>query len=183
MPTRYPCSPVLRRAVRTARRGVGAAAVRGGGGGGFVPIEATCVEGASLQARIEGGRRVFEAHVGWGGAWRVEAHQFRIEPTASAPGEPTPEGPHRDGVDGVLVVLVQRTNVCAGETTILSPDGRTLGAFTLRRPFDAALVDDARVFHGVTAVERETSWDAPAQRDVLVLTYRRDDAEHVAPAV
>ena len=33
------------------------------------------------------------------------------------------------------------------------PDGAPLGSFTLTDPFDAALVDDARVDHGVTAVE------------------------------
>jgi hypothetical protein len=47
-----------------------------------------------------------------------------------------------------------------------------LGSFTLTAPLDAALVDDARVFHGVTAVEALDP-ALPAHRDVLVVTFKR----------
>ena len=57
-------------------------------------------------------------------------------------GRPTPEGLHRDGVDYVLVLLVNRRNIASGMTTIHALDGRPLGHFTLTEPFDAALVDD-----------------------------------------
>ncbi|SEJ07076.1 2OG-Fe dioxygenase family protein [Frateuria terrea] len=105
--------------------------------------------------------------------WRVEVHQFRIEARADEAGEPTPEGVHRDGVDYVLVLLVDRTNIESGTTTIHAPDGRLLGSFTLVHPLDAALVDDARVFHGVTAVTPKNP-SLPAHRDVLVVTFRAD---------
>ena len=96
---------------------------------------------------------------------------------------PTPEGVHRDGVDYVLVLLVGRENIAQGETTIHAGDdrdaervalqnGRALGSFTLAEPFDAALVDDHRVAHGVTPVE-PIDPAAPAHRDVLVVTFRR----------
>jgi hypothetical protein len=39
--------------------------------------------------------------------WYVEAHQFRIDTTGGI-GRPTPEGAHRDGVDVVVVLLVER---------------------------------------------------------------------------
>jgi hypothetical protein len=38
---------------------------------------------------------------------------------------------------------------------------------------DAALVDDGRVFHGVTAI-RPIDPSRPAFRDVLVVTFRRE---------
>ena len=103
--------------------------------------------------------------------WHVEVHQFRIEARADEAGEPTPEGVHRDGVDYVLVLLIDRENIERGTTTIHAPDGRELGSFTLAHAFDAALVDDHRVFHGVTPV---TPLDPqkPAHRDVLVVTFR-----------
>jgi hypothetical protein len=103
--------------------------------------------------------------------WHVEAHQFRIEARAGEAGEPTPEGVHRDGVDFVLVLLIDRSNIERGTTTIHAADGELLGSFTLTHPFDAALVDDARVLHGVTPV---TPLDParPAHRDVLVVTFR-----------
>jgi hypothetical protein len=103
--------------------------------------------------------------------WHIECHQFRIEARPDAAGLPTPEGIHRDGVDYVLVLLVSRTNIESGTTTVHAPDGRALGRFTLSAPLDAALVDDARVMHGVTAVH-PVDPARPAYRDVLVVTLK-----------
>jgi len=85
---------------------------------------------------------------------------------------PTPEGLHRDGVDWVLVLLVARENIAEGVTTIYGTNKNALGNFTLTAPLDAALVDDSRVYHGVTAVE-PIDPTKPAYRDVLVVTFRR----------
>ena len=105
-------------------------------------------------------------------AWHVELHQFRIEARDGEGGQPTPEGQHRDGVDWVLVLLVARRNVESGETSIHDLQKRLLGSFTLSEPLDAALVDDSRVYHGVTAVHPIEPGQA-ACRDVLVVTFRR----------
>jgi hypothetical protein len=106
-------------------------------------------------------------------AWHVEMHQFRIEARPDAEGRPTPEGMHRDGVDWVLVLLVRRENVAEGETAIADTAGTRLGSFVLTEPLDSALVDDARVWHGVTPI-RPLDPARPAWRDVLVLTFRRE---------
>lgn len=106
-------------------------------------------------------------------AWHVELHQFRIEARSGEAGQPTPEGMHRDGVDWVLVLMIRRENIKSGETTIYDLAKRPLGSFTLTRPLDAALVDDSRVYHGVTPVE-PIDPAAPAYRDVLVVTFRRE---------
>ena len=105
--------------------------------------------------------------------WHAELHQFRIETRADGHGKPTPEGLHRDGVDWVLVLLVRRQNVASGETSIHDLRQRHLGSFTLAEPLEAAWVDDNLVYHGVTPV---TPIDdaAPAFRDVLVVTFRRE---------
>jgi hypothetical protein len=105
-------------------------------------------------------------------SWHVECHQFRIEARAGERAEPTPEGLHRDGVDWVLVVLVARSNIAEGVTTIYDARRQPLGRFTLTAPLDAAFVDDGRVYHGVTAV-RPVQAARPAYRDVLVITFRR----------
>lgn len=105
-------------------------------------------------------------------AWHVETHQFRIEARRGQEGRPTPEGMHRDGVDYVLVLLVNRTNIDSGMTSVHDSAGKLLGDFTLTAPFDAALVDDARVMHGVTAVEPFDPAEA-GFRDVLVVTFRK----------
>jgi hypothetical protein len=106
-------------------------------------------------------------------AWHVELHQFRIEARPDEAGLPTPEGMHRDGVDWVLVLMVRRENIASGETTIYDLVRRPLGSFTLTAPLDSALVDDSRVYHGVTPVMRLDP-RLPAYRDVLVVTFRRE---------
>jgi len=102
------------------------------------------------------------------GPWLLEVHQFRIEPSESAAGRPTPEGMHRDGVDWVAVVLIARVNVAEGVTRISADNGET--RFTLSEPFDAVVLDDHRVYHGVTPIHRIDP-ASPGHRDVLVLTF------------
>ena len=105
--------------------------------------------------------------------WSVEAHAFRIDTEgAGAIGRPTPEGAHRDGVDLVVVVLVDRHNVKGGETRVFDAEGPQGVRFTLREPFSALLLDDARVIHETTPIQPLDN-ASPAWRDTLVLTYRR----------
>lgn len=104
------------------------------------------------------------------GDWHVEMHQFRIEAKPDEQGRPTPEGMHRDGVDHVLVMLVERRNVCEGVTRIGAPDGTALGEFTLTDPADTMLIDDHRILHGVTEIH-PVDPAAPAWRDALVVTF------------
>jgi hypothetical protein len=138
----------------------------------FEPItpEIGCAE--SLRCILRFCHQLFSALAPEVVRWRIEAHQFRIEARADLPGQPTPEGVHRDGVDYVLVLLVARRNIASGTTTIHAHDRRLLGSFTLAEAFDAALVDDARVFHGVTPVQA-VGPDQPGYRDVLVVTFKR----------
>jgi len=136
----------------------------------FEPIRPQVLAGASLRAIVGFCLRLF-GPMRPGARWHIECHQFRIEARLGAEGLPTPEGIHRDGVDYVLVLLVRRENIESGTTTVHAPDGRALGSFTLAEPLDAALVDDARVMHGVTAV-RPLDPARPAHRDVLVVTLR-----------
>jgi len=103
--------------------------------------------------------------------WRVEIHQFRIEPAPGESGLPTPEGMHRDGVDWVAVILIDRRNVSEGVTAIRGPGRAPLGAFTLTDPLDAVFLDDHRVLHGVTPIHRLNP-APPGHRDVLVVTFK-----------
>jgi hypothetical protein len=137
----------------------------------FEPIEPAVANGASLHTVLAFCNTLFGSLAPSVAAWHVEVHQFRIEASQDAAGEPTPEGSHRDGVDFVLVLLIDRHNIASGTTTIHTPDGQALGDFTLTHPFDAALIHDPRVFHGVTAVTPLVAGE-PAHRDVLVVTFR-----------
>jgi hypothetical protein len=146
-------------------------ALNGGIARWFEPIEPACGDGSSMRAILAFSRALFERLAGRSD-WHVEAHQFRIEARREEHGQPTPEGIHRDGVDYVLVLLIDRQNIGSGTTTVHALGGDELGAFTLAVPLDAALLDDARVAHGVTAIEPVDS-NRPAWRDVLVVTWRR----------
>jgi hypothetical protein len=141
----------------------------------FEPVLPALADGASLRRILGFCHDCFGALAPATRHWHVEVHQFRIEARADEAGEPTPEGVHRDGVDYVLVLLIDRENIERGTTTIHAADRREVGQFTLTHPLDAALVDDHRVFHGVTAVTPLDPAQA-AHRDVLVVTFRRDAA-------
>jgi hypothetical protein len=142
----------------------------------FDPVADAIGGGPTLQTILAFCRALFGGMAPDVHRWRVEVHQFRIEARRGEEGRPTPEGLHRDGVDYVLVLLVRRRNIASGVTAIHALDGRALGHFTLSTPLDAAIVDDARVAHGVTPVE-PIDPDEPAYRDVLVVTFRRMTAE------
>jgi hypothetical protein len=141
----------------------------------FSPITEAVGGGASLTTIVHFCHRLFGGLAPAVRAWHVEVHQFRIEARRGEAGRPTPEGLHRDGVDYVLVLLIGRRNIASGTTTIHDLEKRLLGSFTLTHPFDAALVDDARVYHGVTPVE-PLDPTLPAHRDVLVVTFRKAPA-------
>ena len=100
--------------------------------------------------------------------WHVEAHQFRID-TSDGIGRPTPEGAHRDGVDYVAVIMVERDAIKGGETRVFQADGPAGQRFTLCQPWSLLLLDDARVIHESTPIQ---PLSGHGHRDTLVLTWR-----------
>jgi hypothetical protein len=144
-------------------------ALNGGVARWFEPISPDVVSAPAMTDALAFGRSLFD-RLRPGASWKIELHQFRIEAKGGAPGLPTPEGVHRDGVDFALVLLVRRENVASGTTTVHEPGGKELGSFTLTEPLDAAIVDDVRVMHGVTPVV-PLDPARRAYRDVLVATF------------
>ena len=103
--------------------------------------------------------------------WYVEAHQFRID-TTDGIGRPTPEGAHRDGVDFVMVALIDRAGVKGGETRVFDADGPTGIRFTMTEPWTALVLDDERVIHETTPIQPVDPAFPGGHRDTLVLTFR-----------
>ncbi len=104
-------------------------------------------------------------------AWHIEVHQFRIL-AQSQGASPTPEGVHRDGVDFVFMMLVNRVNVREGSTRIYDLQREPLGQYTLTHPMEVAIVNDHHVMHGVTPILPENE-HMIGYRDVLVITFRK----------
>ncbi len=139
----------------------------------FAPILDDLHHSVTLAALLEFGASVF-GQISGNGQWHIELHQFRIEARDGKLGKPTPEGVHRDGVDFVIVVMIKRVNIDSGATTIYDLDNQLVGEFTLLDPFDMVLVNDRKLYHGVTPITQLDA-DAEAFRDVLVITFKQKD--------
>ncbi len=140
----------------------------------FAPILDDLHQSLTLKALLEFGGQVF-GQVSGNHQWHIELHQFRIEARDGKLGKPTPEGVHRDGVDFVLVVMIKRVNIDSGATTIYDLDNRLVGEFMLHQTFDMVLVNDRKLYHGVTPITQLDA-DAEAFRDVLVITFKVPDS-------
>ena len=105
--------------------------------------------------------------------WRVQAHQFRIVANENEAGNPTPEGIHRDGADFILIMVLKRENISGGVNHIYDDAKRLLFGGILSEEGDAVLIDDRKVWHGVSEVYPVNN-SQPAYRDVLVLTFHNN---------
>lgn len=136
----------------------------------FAPIEPVIASGTVLMSALELCRVTFSALAPFYD-WHIEVHQFRIV-AGSTETLPTPEGIHRDGVSFVFMMLVNRVNVCNGETGIDDRDRQPLTHYTLTDPLDSAIVNDERTMHGVTPILAKDP-SRQAYRDVLVITFNK----------
>ena len=103
-------------------------------------------------------------------AWEVRVHQIRIVALPGEPGLPAPEGVHQDGTDFLTLHLVRRHNIVGAETTIFDRDRRPIAHHTMREPLDSFILEDPRVWHGVTPVHAADG-RTPGTRDVLGIDF------------
>jgi hypothetical protein len=134
----------------------------------FEPIE-DAVAGSMAWSRLLLGLSAQVSRLAKARPWYVEAHQFRID-TSDGIGRPTPEGAHRDGVDFVAVLVVDRSGIRGGETRVFDANGPDGQRFTLEQPWSLLLLDDARVIHESTPIQPDG--EGGGHRDTLVLTWR-----------
>ncbi len=132
----------------------------------FEPLEPALQSNSSWQQLMLGISQLFPASP----RWYVEAHPFRID-TSDGIGRPTPEGAHRDGVDYVVVILVDRVGVKGGETRIFEAQGSIGLRFTLQDSWTALVLNDAKMIHETTPIQ---PIGAHGYRDTLVITFRRN---------
>jgi len=144
-------------------------ALHGGMERWFEPLESATATSEAFRQLLAGFGALF-ARVHPAKRWCIEAHQFRID-TAQGIGRPTPEGAHRDGVDFVAVVMVNRSRVRGGETRVFQAEGNAGVRFTMQERWSALLMDDAKVIHETTPIQ-PLDPAVVGYRDTLVLTYR-----------
>lgn len=108
------------------------------------------------------------------GRWKVQSFQNRILARTTEEGQPTPEGLHRDGVDYVLTLLVDRKSIEGGVSAVHAADTRErLTEVLLDEPGEFLFADDARMLHSVTPLK--PAGGAQGHRDVLIAMFTRCD--------
>ncbi|MEV6215751.1 2OG-Fe dioxygenase family protein [Nocardia sp. NPDC051833] len=97
----------------------------------------------------------------------VDAHYIRID----APGDPCPEGPHRDGLLAGSAHLVRRNNITGGESILYDTTGREAGRCVLAEPMDSFVFHDSEVLHFTEPIAAEDA-GVPGFRDALLIGFR-----------
>jgi hypothetical protein len=87
-----------------------------------------------------------------GRTWEVRVHQIRIVAFPEQLSHPAPEGIHQDGTDFLTLHMVRRRNIAGGLSTIYDLERQPIQSFTMVEPLDSMILEDPRVFHGVTPV-------------------------------
>jgi hypothetical protein len=124
--------------------------------------------------------------------WDVDAHLIRITAGVDEPGEPSPEGIHRDGLDFAAIHLIGSCNVICGSTKLYANRQTELAEVLLRNPLDLLLLNDRLLLHFTAPVTwqpnltdltddgervlRNTGW-----RDALLIGFTVGD--HDGPSV
>ncbi|TRX73008.1 2OG-Fe dioxygenase family protein [Pseudomonas mangiferae] len=103
--------------------------------------------------------------------WDTELHPIRTVSERGRAGEPTPEGVHQDGVDYFFAILIDRKGMTGGVTQVLDAERRVVFEKEMRDPLEFLVVDDRRLFHGVSSCFADST-TARGHRDTLIFNYR-----------
>ena len=138
----------------------------------FDPLESSFVQHTVLRNILRVLLDIVNSAEGCESVWNIRLHPYRIVAKPGVPGEPTPEGLHRDGVDYIVSMMVNRHNVDGGESIFTDANGNPKVGVTLDGPMNCAIANDARMLHSVTPV---TPSDVlrQAHRDVLVIAFTK----------
>jgi hypothetical protein len=136
----------------------------------FSPIESATCSNRVLRKILSMCREVF-CHLAPECGWDIEVHQFRIV-SCGAAASPTPEGIHRDGVDFVFMMMVNRQRVRGGATFLYDQSGALLHQHTMSNAMESAFINDQHIFHGVSPITPATP-EKHGYRDMLVITFRK----------
>ncbi|MFI0902091.1 2OG-Fe dioxygenase family protein [Streptomyces sioyaensis] len=121
----------------------------------FEPFEDGVANGPVVRALLSWCARRLDAVEGRPATWYAQCFQNRILARSAKEGQPTPEGIHRDGVDYVFTVVVDRRGVVGGESSLYATQvdggpGERLVSVTLEPPGDFLFNDDDITLHGVS---------------------------------
>ncbi|MFI9049231.1 2OG-Fe dioxygenase family protein [Streptomyces sp. NPDC053427] len=140
----------------------------------FEPFEAHVAESPVLRSVFEWCAGSLTEIVGEA-AWKIQTFQNRILARGEEDGQPTPEGMHRDGVDFVLTLLIERESIDGGVSAVYDAQTREcLKEVALAEPGEFLFADDERLLHSVTPLTPAVT-DGHGHRDVLIAMFTRTE--------
>lgn len=105
--------------------------------------------------------------------WDVKLHPYRIEASAKAAGKPAPEGRHRDGVNYIMTMMIDRHKVRGGRSAVYNDAGEELATVTLNDRGEILMGDDRKTMHSVSPIHPVEPF-SQGHRDVLVIAFTAD---------
>lgn len=136
----------------------------------YEPFEPAVVDSAALAQAFAAASAYLEG-VRPGESWKAQCFQNRIISEPDEVGHPAPEGIHRDGVDFVLTLFVDRVGAEGGvSSAYLAEDQSLLAESQLAQPGEYLFVDDRKLLHGVTGLSLESGHET-GYRDVLIAMF------------
>jgi hypothetical protein len=138
----------------------------------FDPLEPEFVTNRVLNCLLDWLTALYDQCEGTPQCWNIRLHPYRILASQQKNGNPTPEGLHRDGVDYIVSMMVSRSNVMGGITTITDNNRQVLWERMLQSPMDILIGKDAHTMHSVSPVSPVDA-HLDAHRDVLVIAFTK----------
>jgi hypothetical protein len=139
----------------------------------FAPLHADTVENSFLHELMRLDFAQLTSCKQIEGDWLIGVHQIRITATVGVPGNPTPEGVHRDDETYTSQHLMSRENVEGGINYFygneLEPTKRPLAVWKQKSYFDSYYFDRT-VWHGVCPITCGDR-DGDGHRDILLLDF------------
>lgn len=100
----------------------------------------------------------------------IGVHQIRITARRDEAWPPAPEGIHEDGHHYVAQILINRLDVTGGESQLYDRERVPVFNTLLLEPFESIVIDDRRVFHGVSAVT-PAAGATTGVRDMMLIDF------------
>jgi hypothetical protein len=101
--------------------------------------------------------------------YQINVHQVRVIVRSDITGITVPEGPHRDGHDFVMNVIVARRNVSGGISQLVPTGGGTPFFEDLIQENEAIMFDDRQIWHNATNILPLDN--SGGHRDILIISF------------
>ncbi|MSQ56122.1 MAG: hypothetical protein EXR35_00970 [Limnohabitans sp.] len=104
--------------------------------------------------------------------WDIRVHPYRIRADIINAGLTTPEGLHRDGVDYITIMIIDRFNVTGGEVIITDANENLLASHSLTESLEVLIANDRETMHSASPIKPIVADNSP-YRGVLITAYTK----------